>query len=955
MKKLLTLIVGCISLFHFSAHTQYLIYKTKGVFDQYVIANFARYGNYNVISIQKVILSSSSGQVDQTLSTWQKLPFSFNYFGKSVSGYYASDNGYITFDSTATSSLYKNDSLPSVKAPKNAILAFWQDLALQKSDTNYKYMVRTWTYGNAPHRVHVIQWFGPKDAKTTDSFYNKNLFFSIRLFECGDFDILQDYKGTSAGKFAATIGCTSDDGKLASQVAGSPNLDFPLIKNGNFDNPSYVVYKFIDKNTPYDISITSIDSIRYSYKQGDKVNFSGTLKNTGSTTLTSLKLFYRLDSSAATIETFSSLNIPPNSTYNYKFGTSYSAISGLHIVSIGVLDSSLNGSNADIRSCNNIQTQKFIVSTNGKNIITHPLVEYYNGAWGGYNVDGDSAAAGISNTFAGASIVAIHGPYIFGLSNDQMMLKDADPIRNLYNPAYPTAIFSRTIENLASQRTFSINSDSKFPGGSWIPYYKSSLATYSPVDVKVSSTYNKAKKTADITVKANFEDYTIPGDIRITLYLVEDSLSGKGAGWDQHNYFYNTPGSPFYKVGTIDPNNSNFSWIKGYKHNFVLRKIMLSDSSYSSSPTWGDSGIIPRSPVPGTMYKTTYTSVDISSYNPNNLKIIAFVNYHNNFNPLIDDSSILERTYVLNSSGSIPLLYSGMKDIKGTVSTSTGAALKTSEVYLCTYKPSDSSIHVTDSMITDTNGHYSFQTNDSIVYILAFPKANLYPTELPTWADSGAFFMKATAIKMNASTVTKNFNTRYGTYALGTGFIGGKVGYCTLCKTFGSGVSAVKVRIMLADSNGKVLAYNFTDNTGSFSFNGISLTKYKILVDMPMIDNSNAPSVSLSIANSNESGLKFTLYPTYLSLSSTSAIENSTIDDEFNIYPNPVFDKLIINLNPAYQNGKINITDISGKEFISQYISALTTGIDVSSLPSGMYLLHYQNKNISREGKFMKE
>ena len=63
---------------------------------------------------------------DNILSARQKLPFPWKFFGQPVDGYFVSDNGYITFDANAKTSVPLSTTLPDAAAPPNSIFAFWR-------------------------------------------------------------------------------------------------------------------------------------------------------------------------------------------------------------------------------------------------------------------------------------------------------------------------------------------------------------------------------------------------------------------------------------------------------------------------------------------------------------------------------------------------------------------------------------------------------------------------------------------------------------------------------------------------------------------------------------------------------------------------------------------------------------------------------------------------------------
>ena len=113
---------------------------------------------------------------------------------------------------------------------------------------------------------------------------------------------------------------------------------------------------------------------------------------------------------------------------------------------------------------------------------------------------------------------------------------------------------------------------------------------------------------ANIEVHAGFNSTLNGNDYRLTVYLIEDGVTGTGSGYDQRNYYNTDSESPFNNLG--DP-------IEGYEHNHTLRAVL--------SESLGDA-IMVSEMVSGGEHIETYT-VDISSYNKNKLSIVAFVNY----------------------------------------------------------------------------------------------------------------------------------------------------------------------------------------------------------------------------------------------------------------------------------------------------------------------------------------
>jgi len=89
----------------------------------------------------------------------------------------------------------------------------------------------------------------------------------------------------------------------------------------------------------------------------------------------------------------------------------------------------------------------------------------------------------------------------------------------------------------------------------------------------------------DCTVDVTFTSAPASGDLRITVFLVSDSIIGTGKGYDQKNYYNSTQGHPMFGLG--DP-------IVGYTHHRVVSAVV--------TDAWGAQGIIPQTPETGRKY-----------------------------------------------------------------------------------------------------------------------------------------------------------------------------------------------------------------------------------------------------------------------------------------------------------------------------------------------------------------
>ena len=179
-----------------------------------------------------------------------------------------------------------------------------------------------------------------------------------------------------------------------------------------------------------------------------------------------------------------------------------------------------------------------------------------------------------------------------------------------------------------------------------------------------------------------------------------------------------------------------------------------------------------------------------------------------------------------------------MDTITGIISTSTHHALKNSKVLLLKYDAVDTTINAIDTAVTDTSGRYSFYTLDSSnLFIIAL--------EYPTYYDSSVVFQDADTIHvMKFGKMNISFHTLSGSNPGGSGFIGGKVIACLICKKSGTGMPIEGLKVVLMDSNNKPQGYTYTDKNGEFTFKNLSIQKYKVWVDKQRVDNSVAPVIT---------------------------------------------------------------------------------------------------------------
>lgn len=234
------------------------------------------------------------------------------------------------------------------------------------------------------------------------------------------------------------------------------------------------------------------------------------------------------------------------------------------------------------------------------------LLEEFSTAPCGFCPDGDVIADELVKKNPNIIWVTHHA----GFGTDSMTVPESITIANAFTTFAPGAAIDR--------------GDYQIPVYTMAPYIAVSRQKWDSVCtshfndpqgvyIGISNNYNAATRLFSCTVDATFLTTPAPGDMRINLYLVEDSVVGSGSGYDQKNYLNTQAGHPCYQKG--DP-------YIGYVHHRVIRKI--------PTGAWGVSGIIPSSPVAGTKYSKTYSNISIpTNWRTGKMDVVAFVSYHN--------------------------------------------------------------------------------------------------------------------------------------------------------------------------------------------------------------------------------------------------------------------------------------------------------------------------------------
>ncbi len=185
-------------------------------------------------------------------------------------------------------------------------------------------------------------------------------------------------------------------------------------------------------------------------------------------------------------------------------------------------------------------------------------------------------------------------------SIDSMFFAEIDTIGVAYAPGAPLGAIDRiyfgTWAYVAELYT------------NWNARVQTRLAVPAQVNVSVSASWNSSNRNISALVSTTILNNLPAGDYRFNLYVVEDSVTGSGTGYDQQNIYNSQTGNPFFGMGNP---------IVGYQHRHVVRAIL----PYS----WGWPGIIPASPLASSGYSAVFNYTLPPGYDETQVKLVGFI------------------------------------------------------------------------------------------------------------------------------------------------------------------------------------------------------------------------------------------------------------------------------------------------------------------------------------------
>jgi len=250
---------------------------------------------------------------------------------------------------------------------------------------------------------------------------------------------------------------------------------------------------------------------------------------------------------------------------------------------------------------------------------------------------------------------------------------------------------------------------------------------------------------------------------------------------------------------------------------------------------------------------------------------------------------------------------------------------------------------------TIADGTFTFSNlpeADYTVYII--PDINIYKDYLPTFYINKFLFQQADYIRLNKDIIEVVVYLRNLNMEVGSGKIYGNIHFETdqlkdsilaangKYKLFENpNRVAENAAIVLFDNSNQPLAWTISDVDGNYLFENLSLNTYRVVSETA----SAKAEMKVDLTTSNTEANADLILKSSEEKTAISRIENNVLD----FYPNPVEDKLIINVK---ENEQLNIYSAVGQLLLNQYLNSGVNILDVSTINKGIYFAKIGNSTI---------
>jgi hypothetical protein len=402
------------------------------------------------------------------------------------------------------------------------------------------------------------------------------------------------------------------DGTTAIEVPGAPNTTSQTqdaITANGADASDNTYYEFVPGNrTADDAGVTAINLGELA-SNSNPITITGEITNFGTATLNSVDVNWSADG-GATVNTanITGLNLITTASGNFSHSVDWTPAAG-SIYDLKVWTSNPNG-NADGYAFNDTLSQSIFINT-GNSVARNSVFEQFTTAVCQFCPDGAYIAQQMDDNVPGAITTSVHSCF----NTDQMTNADASALcSTLGTNSAPTGMVDRKLFDGEAAVAFGRGAGAlQWQSSTWTTRVQSQVSDGSPANIIIFGSYESTTRQLVANVEVSFSDFILPGnEVRVSLQIIEDSVSGSGQGWDQINAYNGQAGHPF--AGRGNP-------IQNYQHRRVLRAIL------PAGTTWGASGVIPANYQLNTGYTETFNYTVPQNFNPNRVYLVATVNY----------------------------------------------------------------------------------------------------------------------------------------------------------------------------------------------------------------------------------------------------------------------------------------------------------------------------------------
>ena len=125
-------------------------------------------------------------------------------------------------------------------------------------------------------------------------------------------------------------------------------------------------------------------------------------------------------------------------------------------------------------------------------------------------------------------------------ASDAMFISEIDTIGQEYAGGAPMAGTDRIFAGSSVAQIWT----------TWEDDIQTRLAESPKLSVSLDVTWNSSSRLISTIITCDILQNLPNGEYRFNLYVVEDSVTASGSGYDQTNYYDSNPISPFFGLGT---------------------------------------------------------------------------------------------------------------------------------------------------------------------------------------------------------------------------------------------------------------------------------------------------------------------------------------------------------------------------------------------------------------------